>query len=159
MNVHKLPNLKTIRRMTDQQHCHSDGHVKEAVERREPLTLFLRVADLGWDILNFQSPFPFSFFSPAVDGHEFPVCEPLIGEIQQSAIGNAALESEGPVWGARQLKEDAALPTPGGRGQLSSFHHVGSRDSSSGGLVGKCLCPLTLLAGCFQSLTAEAHSH
>ena len=73
---------------------------------REPLTLFLRVADLGWDILNFQSPFPFSLFSPAVDSHEFPVCEPLVGEIQQSAIGNAALESEGPVWGATQLKEE-----------------------------------------------------
>lgn len=137
--------------------------MKEAVKRREPLTLFLRVADLGWDILNFQSPFPFSFFSPAVDSHEFPVGEPLIGEIQQSAIGDAALESEGPVCGARQLKGDADPPArgqgAGGRGQLSSFHHVGFRESSSGGLVGKRLCPLTLLAGCFQSLTAEAHSH
>lgn len=100
-NVQKLPNLKTIMTKTDQQHCHSDRHVKEAVKCREPLTLFLWIANLGWDILNFQSPFPFSFFSPAVDGHELPVCEPLIGEIQQSATGNTALESGRPCLGSQ----------------------------------------------------------
>lgn len=68
---------------------------------RGPLTLFLWVADLRWYILDFQGPFTFSLFSPAVDSHELPVREPLIGKIQQSAIGNAGLESEGPAWGAR----------------------------------------------------------
>lgn len=95
--------------------------MKEAVKRREPLTLFLRVADLGWDILNFQSPFPFGFFSPAVDSHEFPVGEPLIGEIQQPAIGDAVLESEGPVCGARQLKGDADPPARGQGAGVSSL--------------------------------------
>lgn len=124
--------------------------MKEAAKRREPLTLFLRVADLGWDILNFQSPFPFSFFSPAVDSHEFPVCEPLIGEIQQSAIGNAALESEGPVWGARH--------PPRGQGSALFLPPCGFQGFEFRWAGGQAPLP-TDSSGCFQSLTAEAHSH
>lgn len=90
--------------------------------------MFLWVADLRWYILDFQSPFSFSLFSPAVDGHEFPVCEPLIGKIQQSAIGNAELESEGKV----QPKEPGLESGVGGKGWDSSrrtlTHPAGGRN-------------------------------
>lgn len=57
--------------------------------------MLLRVADLGWQILDFQGPLPFSLFSPAVDSHEFPVCKPFIGKIQQPAIGDVVSGNEG----------------------------------------------------------------
>lgn len=121
---------------------------------RGPLTLFLWVADLRWYILDFQGPFAFSLFSPAVDGHELPVREPLIGKIQQSAIGNAGLESEGPAWGARPgvgwgtSRRTLTYP-PGGTGRFSPSAMRPPR--SSGRLVGKCPWPQGCLAVCFPN--------
>lgn len=55
---------------------------------QDPLTLFLWVADLGWHVLDFQGPLPLGLLSPAVHGHELPVCKAFVGMIQQPAIRN-----------------------------------------------------------------------
>lgn len=46
------------------------------------ITLSLWIAQLGWDIMNFQHPFTFRFFSPAMDGHKLPVLKSFIGVIK-----------------------------------------------------------------------------
>lgn len=44
-----------------------------------------RVAHLGWRVVDLQGPLPRRPLPPAVDGHELPALEPLVGVIEHPA--------------------------------------------------------------------------
>lgn len=44
-----------------------------------------RVAHLGWCVVDLQGPLPCCPLPPAVDSHELPALEPLIGVVEHPA--------------------------------------------------------------------------